>query len=125
MREGDLDYQPISITEPLEDAEGPPTGKNKATGQKESLEAKNSRKQIVEERHKGHDWDRSLHFLDIMVNGLMKHLQDAEGKFSVCLSCQNNPCQCGKSSPMCHFPYHDLKAEGFRKACPAPFWIPN
>ncbi|RMB99933.1 hypothetical protein DUI87_23341 [Hirundo rustica rustica] len=37
------------------------------------------------------DWDGSLHFLDTMVNGIMKLLEDAEGKFSVCLSCQKDP----------------------------------
>ncbi|RMB89189.1 hypothetical protein DUI87_34451 [Hirundo rustica rustica] len=58
MHEGDLDSQPTFKMEVLEDAEGPPTGKNKATGQKESLEAKNSRKQILEERHKGHVMDQ-------------------------------------------------------------------
>ncbi|RMB89118.1 hypothetical protein DUI87_34467 [Hirundo rustica rustica] len=83
---------------------GPPTGKNKATGQKESLEAKNSRKQIVEERHKGHakpmregdldyqpisitepledaeDWERDMDYLEMMANGGLKAVPEAEGK---------------------------------------------
>ncbi|RMB99926.1 hypothetical protein DUI87_23334 [Hirundo rustica rustica] len=86
VREGDLDYQPTFRMEPLEGAEGPPRGKNKATGHKESHEAKNSMKEIVEEWHKGHDWEHKLHNLDALLDDSLKLLEDAEGKFSVCLS---------------------------------------
>ncbi|RMB88438.1 hypothetical protein DUI87_35180 [Hirundo rustica rustica] len=57
---------------------GPPTGKNKATGQKESLEEKNSRKQIVEERHKGHAKPVREGDLDYQPISITEPLEDAE-----------------------------------------------
>ncbi|RMB89192.1 hypothetical protein DUI87_34454 [Hirundo rustica rustica] len=57
------------------------------------------------------DWNQNMDSREALAHNHFKSLEDAEGKFSVCLSCQNNPCQCGKSSPMYHFPYHDLMAE--------------
>ncbi|XP_023800922.1 uncharacterized protein LOC111941952 isoform X3 [Cyanistes caeruleus] len=50
------------------------------------------------------DWDRDMEYMEMLVSGGLKTLPDTGGKFSVSLSAQNNQCQCGKSSLMCHFP---------------------
>ncbi|RMC04897.1 hypothetical protein DUI87_18072 [Hirundo rustica rustica] len=57
----------------------------------------------------GDDWERDLDYLEALVEDGLKILEDAEGKFSVCLSCQKNQCHCGKSLPTSHFPKHNLK----------------
>ncbi|XP_023773529.1 uncharacterized protein LOC111922216 [Cyanistes caeruleus] len=50
------------------------------------------------------DWDRDMDYVEVLVDGGLKTLPDAEGKFSMSLSAQTNQCQGGKSSLMCHFP---------------------
>ncbi|RMC16801.1 hypothetical protein DUI87_06395 [Hirundo rustica rustica] len=60
-------------------------------------------------RAQGADWNLDMDYLEALAHNHFKSLEDAKGKLSVCLSCQNNPYECGKSSPMCYFPYHDLK----------------
>ncbi|XP_054372011.1 uncharacterized protein LOC118691648 isoform X2 [Molothrus ater] len=70
----------VPAHKPSSHRRGPPRGKNKPRGEKKSLESNDIWKQIVEELHKGNDWDPEMDYLEVLAHNHFKSLEDAEAK---------------------------------------------
>ncbi|XP_064287847.1 uncharacterized protein LOC135307134 isoform X2 [Passer domesticus] len=67
----------VTARRPGSHRRGPPRGKNKATGHKESHEPSEHMRQMLKEMQQagGQDWDRDLHHLEMLVNHGLRILE--------------------------------------------------